>query len=206
MDFGFLVTVSALRIGKNRHWSFVFLGIRHSSHARDFVGRFLGSDALPLVGRFGIANLAVRQPEKVGAPPFGVSSPAVLGDFNEPESTHLSQARRDGVPVDSILDKMVEGDGQPSVVVPTVMGHLDFQAVKNPTSTKAQRLKGWRLHHLDSTCRKLADDPIPAAGGSMVAHDPASPGTEACNRPQCRPWSFAPPTAVGVPARSKPRR
>jgi hypothetical protein len=169
MEIGFSVTVSVLRIGRNRHWSF----LPGTSFAGNRVGALLGLDALPFVGRLGIADLTVGQPKQVGAAPLRIAGAPALGNFDKPESAHLSQGRRDGVAVKSILYEVVERDGEPSVIVPAMVGHLDFQPIENPMPGKAQSLEGWRFHHLDSTRGKLAGDPIPSARASVVAHNPA---------------------------------
>jgi hypothetical protein len=60
MEIGFSVMVFALRIGRNRHWSFVFL---LPCRPRDSLGLFLGSDVFPLVGLLGIADPTICQSE-----------------------------------------------------------------------------------------------------------------------------------------------
>ena len=86
MEIGFSVMDSALRIGRNRHWSFILLPGR----PRDSLGRFLGSDVLPLVCRPGIADLTIRQSEQVRAPPYGIARASMFGKLNEPERAHFT--------------------------------------------------------------------------------------------------------------------
>jgi hypothetical protein len=166
MEIDVSVMVSALKIGRNRHWSFIFRALQ-TSLPRDCLGLFYCPDVLPFVSRLGISNLAIGQPVQAGPPPFGVAGPSTFGNLDKTERTHLSQARSNRVSVDSIFDKVVESDGKLAVVVPAVVRDLDFESVENSASSKTQDLEGRRLHHFDESRGKLAADPIPAAH----AHD-----------------------------------
>jgi len=60
MRIALSMIVSALRIGRNRHWSFVFFD-HGAGLLGDPFGFLLGPDAPPFVGRFGVSDVAIGQ-------------------------------------------------------------------------------------------------------------------------------------------------
>src|SRR5262245_61741960 len=75
-----------------------------------------------------------------------------------------------------ILLELVEGDGQLAIIVSAVMGHLDFNPVKDEASGQAEYRPAWRFHHLDGVRRELPADAVPAAGRSTIDQADLLPG------------------------------
>jgi hypothetical protein len=90
--------------------------------------RSVGFDVAPLIGGLGIANRSVSQPEQIWATIFGIAGGAALGDFREAQCAQFADRWRYRMAMQSILNELIEGDGQISVVPPTVVCELDFHA------------------------------------------------------------------------------
>jgi hypothetical protein len=82
MKTGFLSAFSALKTGRNRHWSFVFLSDgAPSGMFRNCLCILDGPDVPPVVGRLGISDRAIRQPEIVRLAPLRIPSTTALCNF-----------------------------------------------------------------------------------------------------------------------------
>jgi hypothetical protein len=160
MKIGFSVGVSTLKIGGNPHWSFVFRLVRSTRPLCNHYGLLHGCNPAPFIGRISATCVLIGQPEFVWPSPFGVASPALLGDLDETKGAHLSQRGADGVSIHPVFSEMVERHGQAAVIVSAVVGKFDFDPGKDAMASKAQHLKGRALQHGDGASGELAGNPV----------------------------------------------
>ncbi len=173
MKPGFLVTLSTLKTVVKCHWSSVFISSPYdwlSGPAHEHLGIMFCPDSSPLVSGLGVADMAIRQSELIRPAPFGITGPAVFSDFDEAQRLQFTNCWPYGVATNPVIDELVIGDGQSTVIVPAVMGQLDLKTGENAMGGEAQHLERWRLHHLDRARRELACDAILAARMSVFAH------------------------------------
>jgi hypothetical protein len=102
------VAVSALRIGKNRHWFSVFPP-PCSRHSRQIDGLFFGLDAAPFVRWIAPADVAICEPEERWAPKISIASATKLRDLHEAQSHAFADCWRHRVPMDAIGLEIVVG-------------------------------------------------------------------------------------------------
>jgi hypothetical protein len=77
------------------------------------------------------------------------------------------------VTVDPVLDEVIEGDGQLSVVIAAVVRQLDLDAGQSTMSTEAQCAIGGRFEHPDRAGRKLLAESV--SPPVVLAHAAAAP-------------------------------
>ena len=141
MDLPFSVMDSALRFGRNRHWSSVFQARSTARCSSNAVCIRPSARMFPLVRRLGIAKVAIGRPKQVRATPFCVARAARFSDFDEAQRAHLSQSGRDGVPVDTVLDELVERHRQLAIVVAGMVGEFNFEPIENAVARKLRAAK-----------------------------------------------------------------
>ena len=68
----------------------------------------------------------VGQAEAVGRTPLSVTGAALLRDFDEAKGDQFADRRCNGMPIDTVVLKIVEGYREPSVVHSAVVSQLYF--------------------------------------------------------------------------------
>ncbi len=169
----FLVTLSTLKTVVKCHWSSVLIPGPYDwlpGPAHEHLGVMFRPHISPLVSGFSVADMAIRQSELIRPAPFGITGPAVFSDFDEAQRLQFTNCWPYGVTANPVLDELIIGDGQSTVIVSAVVGQLDLKAGKDAMGAEAQHFERWRLHHLDRARRELACDAILAARMSVLAH------------------------------------
>jgi hypothetical protein len=64
-------------------------------------------------------------------PKLGVTGAATFRDFRKAKRRYLPNSRRNRVAMDAVALEVVIGNRQPAVIIATVIGALDLDAVEN---------------------------------------------------------------------------
>jgi hypothetical protein len=64
-------------------------------------------------------------------PKLGVTGAATFSDFRKAKRHYLPKSRRNRVAMDAVTYEVVIGNRQPAVIIATVIGALDLDAVEN---------------------------------------------------------------------------
>ena len=134
MKLGFLVTLSTLKTVVKCHWSSVLIPGPYDwlpGPAHEHLGVMFRPHISPLVSGLSVADMAIRQSELVRPAPFGITSPAVFGNFDEAQDLQLADCWPYGVTANPIVNELVIGDRQSTVIVSAVVGQLDLKAGKD---------------------------------------------------------------------------
>jgi hypothetical protein len=136
------VGVSPTETGIYPHWFLVFgCAVRRPfaldrlpRRQREGFGFVDGFDTSPLVCWWPLFSWAIRQPELVRRPIFGITSAASLRYLNETERLHLAQRWRDCMAVDAVFLKVIECHRQFAIIAASVMRKLDLDTVEDAAS------------------------------------------------------------------------
>jgi hypothetical protein len=140
---------------------------------------FLGGlDSTPLMRAVAweVFGVTIRETKKIGRTKFGISGAAVFGDDNKSQSDAFADRWRDGVPINSVVLKVLVGDRQPTIVVAAVVRHLDFKATEYPLPGETKHPICRRLQHLYQASCKLTAYRIPSL---QASHSLTTGGTKA---------------------------
>ncbi len=90
-----------------------------------------GGDLPPFMGAVTVGAFggSISQSEEVGQPPFRITCASFPCDLQEAESYRLPHGRRDSVPINTVSDEIIVGDGQLAVVGTAMVGMLDLDAI-----------------------------------------------------------------------------
>ena len=131
MKLGFSVSVSATKIWRFPPLGFCFLRDLQASSPGQCLGLFNCLDALPFVCRRGPPHMEISQPKFMRRPKLGVTGAATFRDFRKAKRRYLPNSRRNRVAMNAVALEVVIGHRQPAVIIATVIGALDLDAVEN---------------------------------------------------------------------------
>jgi hypothetical protein len=75
--------------------------------------------------------MEISQPKFMRRPKLGVTGAATFSDFRKAKRHCLPNSRPNRVAMDAVTFEVVIGDRQPAVIIATVIGVLDLDAVED---------------------------------------------------------------------------
>ena len=106
----------------------------------DLLGLFAGFDLAPVMQWWNGATVPAmrkRQQEVIWLPVFGITASAALGYPDETQRLGLTGCRCDETAGDAIVDKILFGHWQPTIVIAAMISQLDLDPGYQPVRGKA---------------------------------------------------------------------
>ena len=105
-----------------------------------------------------VAAIDVSKAKQVWSAKLAIARAAAFGDLDKPKRLQFSNRWTYAVPMDPVLNELIERHWKATVVCAPVMTEFNFNPSKNLMRCARQNSKSWRFRHLHEACDEYPFD------------------------------------------------